>query len=96
MPRKTVNGRPLLARVNFFLANENVTSLDGMTPQEAARSTAATILEGILMDSGNYKGFQYLGSEYLPSAEQELGKSPLKPIYDDTRRRYIKAPGLLS
>jgi len=41
------------------------------------------------MDTGNYRGFQYLSSEYLPVEEQVQGSQVLKDNFDDTRRRYF-------
>ena len=50
--RKTIEVGTLLRRVNFFLAS------DRSTPDE--REVMCTFIEGVLMDTGNYRGYAYL------------------------------------
>jgi hypothetical protein len=54
----------------------------------SGRQALAIALESILMDTGNYRGFNYLRSEFLPSAEQTNG-NVLRDGYDDSRRVYF-------
>lgn len=72
--RKTFKVEELKKRVNSWLASEY------STPQE--RRGAYAVLESILMETGNYKGFGYLPSE-------TDGQGRLKNDHDDTRRRYF-------
>jgi hypothetical protein len=50
--RKTVEVGTLLRRVNYFLKNAN------STPDE--REVLCTFIEGVLHDTGNYRGYAYL------------------------------------
>jgi hypothetical protein len=50
--RKTVEVGTLLHRVNYFLASENSTAEE--------REVMCTFIEGVLFDTGNYRGFRYL------------------------------------
>ena len=50
--RKTVEVGTLLYRLNYFLAN------DKGTPEE--REIMIAFVEGILHDTGNYRGYAYL------------------------------------
>jgi len=69
MARKTYPVADLTARVNKALATE----AEGNTPE--FRSALAGLLEGVLHDTGNYHGFQYIG-------EWQEG------VTDETRRVY--------
>lgn len=72
--RKTVAVADLKDRVNKILAHAPTTRQN--------RIAVASLLEGVLMDTGNYKGFQYLHTELDLNGQ-------LRPKHDDTRRRYI-------
>ena len=50
--RKTVEVGTLLHRVNYFLASENSTAEE--------REVMCTFIEGVLFDTGNYRGYRYL------------------------------------
>ena len=50
--RKTIEVGTLLRRVNFFLASENSTADE--------REVMCTFIEGVLHDTGNYRGFRYI------------------------------------
>lgn len=50
--RKTVEVGTLLRRINFFLASENSTADE--------REVMCTFIEGVLHDTGNYRGYRYL------------------------------------
>lgn len=54
--RKTANVDSVRNRVNILLANPNVS--------DEYRLGAAAILESILHDTGNYKGYSYIGIEF--------------------------------
>lgn len=79
MPRKTVPVEDLIERVNRMIDLAR-------TPGE--RTTLAVLLESVLMDTGNYNGFQYLPSEFLPGDEQARTGKVLRDDFDDTRRHY--------
>lgn len=81
MARKTVEVSDLKIRLNYMLSQ----SADEM---KAQRLAIAGFVEGILHETGNYRGFQYLSSEYLP-AEEQTGDKVLRDDYDETRRRYF-------
>ena len=80
MSRKTYPVASLVSDANTMLAAPGSTR-DG-------RIAIAILVERVLMDTGNYKGFQYLASEFLPAAEQ-TDTNVLRDGYDDTRRRYF-------
>jgi hypothetical protein len=50
--RKTIEVGTLLHRLNYFLANENTTAEE--------REVMCQFVEGILHDTGNYRGYRYL------------------------------------
>ena len=54
MARKTIEVGTLLYRLNYFLAN------DRGTPDE--REIMISFVEGILHDTGNYRGYRYIDS----------------------------------
>ena len=69
--RKTVEVGTLLRRVNYFLAAENSTAEE--------REVMCTFIEGVLHDTGNYRGFRYLdGKDY-----------PDEVVYAGSRRHYF-------
>lgn len=55
--RKTVEVGTLLHRVNYFLASENSTAEE--------REVMCTFIEGVLFDTGNYRGFRYLDTDEI-------------------------------
>jgi hypothetical protein len=65
--RKTVEVGTLLRRVNFFLENGNG------SPDE--REVMCTFIEGVLHDTGNYRGYAYLDTAEIEG--------------NGTRRRYF-------
>ena len=69
--RKTVEVGTLLYRLNYFLKNDKG-SVD-------EREVMCSFVEGILHDTGNYRGFAYLPKEDYPGEVDGLG----------TRRRYF-------
>ena len=69
--RKTIEVGTLLHRVNYFLKNDKG-SVD-------ERDVMIAFIEGVLQDSGNYRGFAYLPAEDYPGEVDGLG----------TRRRYF-------
>jgi hypothetical protein len=50
--RKTIEVGTLLHRLNYFLASENSTADE--------REVMCTFIEGVLHDTGNYRGYRYL------------------------------------
>jgi hypothetical protein len=73
MAKKTVPVEFIKERVNVMLASPFT------TPEQ--RLGAFGVLEAALFETGNYKGFAYMPSEFT-----EPGV--LRPDYDDTRRQY--------
>ena len=55
--RKTVEVGTLLRRVNFFLANDRSTAEE--------REVMCTFIEGVLHDTGNYRGYRYLDTSEI-------------------------------
>lgn len=81
MARKTIPVADLVDRVNTRLATPDSTlRLADLTPEQAFRLGMASLLDSVLHETGNYKGFGYQVSE--------LVEGQLRPGYDDTRRRY--------
>jgi hypothetical protein len=70
--RATVAVAPLLDSANYFLAH-------GDDSNVAGRLAVATMIERILHDSGNYRGFCYIGGW---------------PTADESRREYFRSPKL--
>ena len=68
--RKTIEVGTLLRRANYFLASKNSTADE--------REAIAAFVEGILFDTGNYRGFGYLPRDGYPDETDGLG----------TRRHY--------
>lgn len=78
--RKTVPVEAVRDRVNHFLTHSQ-------NHETAARKALASLLESILLETGNYKGFLYLASELQTGPDGiEAG---LRDGYDDTRRQYL-------
>lgn len=79
MARKTFNVADLKARINRRL------ELSTCAPE--VRRGMASVLEEILHDSGNYKGFQLL--ESANGRYEQQGNERRYVADDDTRRYYI-------
>lgn len=80
--RQTVPVAELVRRTNRMLAAPGST--------REGRQALASLLEEVLQQTGQYKGFGYQPSEYLPATEQ-TDTNVLRAGYDDTRRRYYGA-----
>ena len=91
--RKTIEVSDLKTQINFMLANSRC-SVDG-------RRSMMVIIETVLMDTKNYKGFVFLGEKEVPDGEfpgifdSQYAKKA-NPTHDDlfystdtTRVRYI-------
>lgn len=76
MASKTIDVERVKEIVNNLLAN----STDDVTPAE--RLTAAHVLEIVLMDTGNYKGYGHVPGTW------DFTMSPPKLIGDESRRQY--------
>jgi hypothetical protein len=57
LARKTIEVGTLLHRVNYFLASENSTADE--------REVMCTFIEGVLHDTGNYRGYRYLDADQI-------------------------------
>mgnify|MGYP001108517802 CR=1 FL=1 len=55
--RKTVEVGTLLHRVNYFLKNAETTADE--------REVMCTFIEGVLHDTGNYRGYAYLDTDEI-------------------------------
>lgn len=55
--RKTVEVGALLRRVNYFLASDRSTADE--------REVMCTFVEGVLHDTGNYRGYRYLDTDQI-------------------------------
>jgi len=66
--RKTVEVGTLLHRVNYFLASENSTAEE--------REVMCTFVEGVLFDTGNYRGFRYLDNAAVFGDGENAGVGP--------------------
>lgn len=71
MARKTIEVGKVLRIANNFLAAKHT------TPDE--REAVAAVIEAVLMETDNYRGFAYLPKENYPDEADGLG----------TRRRYF-------
>lgn len=81
MARKTVEVSKVVSIANKMLENTG-------DDDTQLRLGVSALVESVLFETGNYKGFNYLESEFKPASEQSLGESPLKENYDDSRRQY--------
>jgi hypothetical protein len=80
MARKTFDVETLKRRVNA--------RLDSPMSSPEGRWELARVLEDVLHQTDNYKGFGYLESEYAAEPPYAPGTTHLRPGYDDTRRSY--------
>ena len=55
--RKTIEVGTLLHRVNYFLASDRSTADE--------REVMCTFIEGVLHDTGNYRGYRYLDTDQI-------------------------------
>ena len=86
-PRKTVSVDYLCKLVNDRLALSDdalhpYVIHDGDTPAQAFRKGVASLIESVLLETGNYKGFLYL--DLLRAHEQG-------DAVDGTRRAYYRS-----
>jgi hypothetical protein len=77
MARKTVEVQGLKELTNRHLALR-----DDKVSTPASRQAVSSILEAVLHQTDNYKGFKYRLSEWDVEAQE------LREGYDDTRREY--------
>lgn len=88
MSRKTVDVETVKRLVNHGLQS-NLSSVKDLTPEQAYRQGLATLVEIVLHQTGNYKGFQYQASEFVADSDEIPGNTVLLPDYDDTKRKYF-------
>lgn len=74
--KKTFEVAQLKAKVNYMLANGQGTRV--------SRLAHCNLLEEVLQETGNYKGYTF-----LPEAEVTHPGTPDFQVIDDTRRQYI-------
>jgi hypothetical protein len=74
--RSTVNVSYVKEKANYFLEHSD-------DSQSEQRKGTAGMLEAVLFETDNYKGFSLLSSEW------DNAKWALRDGYDDTRRRYF-------
>ena len=84
--RKTIDVGTLLARANQILASQNTTQQE--------REMMCGFIEGVLHETGNYRGFRYLDSEDYP--EEVVYASSRRCYYVSTEVEddYRKAEGV--
>lgn len=70
-PRKTVEVGKVLKIANNFLAAKHTT--------DEERESVCAVIEAVLFETGNYRGYAYLPNENYPTETTGLG----------TRRRYF-------
>ena len=70
---------------NAYLAAESSTR-DG-------RQAIMALVSNVLLDTGNYFGFNYLRSEFL-SGEMQTDRNVLRDGYDNTRVHFYISPKL--
>lgn len=80
MARKTFDVETLKRRINGRL-DSPMTGVEG-------RWELAMVLERVLHETGNYKGFKYCDSEWAEEPPYAPGTTHLRPGYDNTRRQY--------
>ena len=84
--RKTASVEYIVAQANAMLSRADGPANPGLNPE--FRKGIIALTERILMDTDNYKGFQYLDSEfvreYLPGGDRRV----LREDYDSTRVRF--------
>lgn len=94
--RKTIPVKDVVDRVNHMLAVEDSalylkapgTDRD-MTPAEALRMGAISVLESILHSTGGYRGFGYQDGMVTHIAEKPGDRTVIR---DETRRVYYYYP----
>jgi hypothetical protein len=74
MARKTIQVEAFRTRINGMLAES--------TCSPAERGAMATILESVLMDTGNYRGYRYIDAVYTDQGVLVSG--------DPSRREYLR------
>lgn len=77
MARKTIAVQELKDRVNSMLK-------DSAPEMVESRTALGVLLSSVLMDTGNYAGFNYLPSEFVDSGVRRV----LREGYDKTRVFY--------
>lgn len=80
--RKTVEVEKIRGWVNTLLSHEElhiVRSYGDVTPEQAYRLSAASLLEAVLHETGNYAGFGY---RLAPGEQYQEG------VTDESRRVY--------
>jgi hypothetical protein len=77
--RKTIEVARVLDTANHALAAQDVSLTADF------RWGIIAMIEAALNDSGNYKGYRYLASEYAPEGSPTV----LREGYDATRRAYF-------
>lgn len=84
MARKTIDVRTLIEWVNTRCATPDSTlHLGSITPEQAFRLGAASLLEQVLHATDTYAGFGYNDTEW------DAEKNRLRDHYDETRRHYM-------
>ena len=84
-PRNTVSIAALVERVNTHLAAERGTP--------AARAALMVLLDGVLMDADQYRGFNYLPDQFKTVELPGGTRRELRDDYDSTRVFYYPPRG---
>lgn len=88
MARKTFN-------VDEFRQKANISLFTSPSDEASCRTVVIVILESVLMETGNYKGYRYLGQDELPADSLPGINTPVEELSmeerfanTDTTRRY--------
>jgi hypothetical protein len=85
MAKKTIKVTDIVEQANAYLALPEETS----GASEQFRRGVIAMVERVLFETGNYKGFNYLKSELLPESERDYKNGKvLRDGMDETRRFY--------
>ena len=95
--RKTINVLKVLEKANHYLRHSQARSPEGVAEMEARRRGVASLLEGVLWETGNYEGFNYLSEGEVPTGELPgIVRNETYPheFPDESRRVYFRARNL--
>jgi len=90
MARKTVNVEAVKAHANLMLSLVDGPASPASSPEFSRefRRGIISMVERVLHDTDNYKGFQYLDTEFVREELPGGSRRVLREDYDATRVRY--------
>lgn len=95
MARKTIEVETIRNWVNARLQTKDSSlTVSELSPEQAFRMGAASLLAQILLATDNYAGFNLQGTEYVePDGEKDDTYPAYRKGYDDSRRHYFQKQG---